>query len=243
MAMIDLYRNNITRKNKELIILNEKRGKESRKLVQQNNKIILAKQAISKTKSQATINSKLREIERAEKEASNIHKKIADYDRKIASKQKEINNESSKLQKEEARILKKKNYEEQKKIKENERRMQELMERPFEQYNNYGGQMNIAKDNAIINATYNNYTTTNELDELDELIATIKDADLSVFNDEEQEVLIDNIDVLEEQLNSDNPKKGFIKTAIAGLTNLIYKSAELTEPIQKLIEFAKSFIE
>lgn len=240
MALIDTYRNNVVRKKRELLTLHEKKGKESGKIPQLNKKIILAKQAITRTKSQSTINSKLREIERAEVEISNINKNIAEYDKKIISKQKEIDNESSKLQREEAKLLKKKNDEEQKRIKEDERRMRQLMERPVEQYNNYGGQMNIAKDNAVINATYNDYATDTQLGEL---IAAIKEADLSEFNDDEQEVLIDNIDVLEEQLNSDNPKKGFIKTAIVGLTTLIYKSAELTEPIQKLIEFANSCIE
>lgn len=240
MALVDTYRNNVIRKKNERAKLIESRGKESGKIVSQNQKILSAKHAISKTKSQSTIKSKLSEIERTEKEISNIYKRIADFDKKITQKEKEITAEDGKLIKEEQRLAKKQSELEAKRFKESERQMKELVNKPTNQYINNGGQMNIANDNATIYATYNHYE---EQSELELLVSQIKDADLSALNEEEQEVLIDNVDVIQEQLNSDEPKKGFIRSAIAGISGLIYKSAALTEPLQKLIEFAKPYIE
>ena len=240
MALVDTYRNNVIRKNNERAKLIESKGKESSKIASQNQKILSAKNAISRTKSQSTIKTKLSEIERAEKEISNIYKKMADLDKKITQKEKEITSENGKLIKEEQRLAKKQSEIETKRLKESERQMKELLNKPTNQYINNGGQMNIANDNATIYATYNHYE---EQSELESLVSQIKDADLSALNEEEQEVLIDNVDVIQEQLNSDEPKKGFIRAAIGGISGLIYKSAALTEPLQKLIEFAKSYIE
>lgn len=239
MALVDTYRNNVIRKNNERAKLIENRGKERSKIVTQNKKILSAKSAISRTKSPSTIKSRKSEIERAEKEINNIYKRIDDFDKKITQKEKEIIAEKGKLQKEEQRIAKKQADLDAKRLKEGERQMKELLNKPTNQYINNGGQMNIANDNATIYATYNH---SEEQSTLDSLVNQIKDADLSVLNEEEQEILIDNVDVIQEQLSSDEPKKGFIKTAIAGLSIMLYKSAELTEPLQKLIEFAKSYI-
>lgn len=240
MALIDTYRNNIKRKKNERLKFIENKSKESSKITAQNNKISSAKNAIARTKSPSTVKSKLNEIQRAEKEILNIYKRIADFDKKIVQKEKEIAAEETKLGKEEQRLAKQQADIEVKRLKENERQMKELIDKPTNQYINNGGQMNIANDNATIYATYNHYE---EESELEALINQIKDSDLSEFSEEEQEVLIDNIDILQEQLANDEPKKGFIRTAIAGIGGLINKSAALTEPLQKLIEFAKPYIE
>ncbi len=102
------------------------------------------------------------------------------------------------------------------------------------------GQVNVANDNATIHATSNHY---GQQIELDKLVSAIKNADLSMFNEEEQQTLLDNVEIVQEQLGSNEPKKGFIRTAMAGISGLIYKAATLTEPLQKLIEFAKPYIE
>ena len=240
MALIDTYKNNLIRKQKEKARLIDEKAKESNKIPQQHQKIISAKNTLLKTTSSSTQKSKLSEIQRAEAEINNIHKKVASIDKKIAQKEHEILLESNKIQKEEQRLLKKQIEEDTKARKERERQMKELLNKPTNQYINNGGQMNIASGNANITATFNYYETTTTLEEI---INKIKDSDLSAFNSEEQEILIDNIDILQEQLTSETPKKGFIRTAISGLTGLVYKAATLTEPLEKLISFAKPYIE
>lgn len=239
MALVDTYRNNLIRKNNERAKLIESKAKENAKIVLQNQKILSAKNAISRTKSQSTIKFKLGEIDRANKEISNRYKRIADFDKKITRKEKEIIAENGKIIKEEYKIAKKQSEIEAKQLKESDRQMKELLSKPTNQYINNGGQMNIANDNATIYSTYNH---GEEQSTLDYLVNQIKNSDLSVFNEEEQEILIDNIDVIQEQLSSEEPKKGFIKTAIAGLSSMLYKSSEITELLQKLIDFAKNNI-
>lgn len=60
-----------------------------------------------------------------------------------------------------------------------------------------GGQVNIAKDHATINATQNNSINT---DELDKLVQSIKSLLTDEIAPEEQEIINDNIEVLQEEL-------------------------------------------
>ncbi|MDY0321466.1 MAG: CHAT domain-containing protein [Arcobacteraceae bacterium] len=126
MAMIDTYKNNVHRKKQEILKLNEDNAKEQKKIADHLNKIISAKQSISRTKSESTINSKLREIERYEKSISDFEKKIANNHQKIAQKQKELNNEENKVAKEEEKDYKKQQQEEKKRILESAKREREL---------------------------------------------------------------------------------------------------------------------
>lgn len=101
MSLIDTYRNNIKRKKDEEMRLNNEKTKYLSDKANKNSRIISAKQAIGRTKSQSTIKSKIREIDRYEKEMQVIEKKIADIDKKIVRKRKEIIDEEKKLQREE----------------------------------------------------------------------------------------------------------------------------------------------
>ena len=101
MSLIDTYRNNIKRKKDEEMRLNNEKTKYLSDKANKNSRIISAKQAIGRTKSQSTIKSKIREIDRYEKEMQVIEKKIADVDKKIVRKRKEIIDEEQKLQREE----------------------------------------------------------------------------------------------------------------------------------------------
>ncbi|MBW9154315.1 hypothetical protein [Clostridium estertheticum] len=101
-----------------------------------------------------------------------------------------------------------------------------------------GGQVNMAKDQATINATQYNGINA---DELDTLVRNIK----SLLTDEitlrDQEIINDNIEVLQEELKKENFKKGFVKTAISGLQGVfpkISESIKLTSAITSIITFA-----
>jgi hypothetical protein len=129
MAMIDTYKNNVHRKKQEILKLNENNAKEQKKIADNMNKILSAKQSISRTKSESTIKSKLREIERYEKSNSDIEKKIATNHQKISQKQKELHNEENKVIKEEEKIYKKQQQEEKKRLLESKKRESELSSR------------------------------------------------------------------------------------------------------------------
>lgn len=129
MAMIDTYKNNVHRKKQDILKLNENNAKEQKKIADNMNKILSAKQSISRTKSESTIKSKLREIERYEKSISDIEKKIATNHQKISQKQKELHNEENKVIKEEEKIYKKQQEEEKKWLLESKKRESELNSR------------------------------------------------------------------------------------------------------------------
>jgi len=137
MASIDIYRNNMARKRDELAKLSHDKSNESAKIPNFNTRIISAKNAISRTTSSSTIQSKLREIEQAQKSLADIAKKIADIDKKIASKEREFIAEEKKFRQEEDRINKKREQDEKKRIQDNERQLrtitQSLQQQSYEQ--------------------------------------------------------------------------------------------------------------
>ena len=65
-------------------------SKEEAKIAPLQKKIIAAKSAISRTKNNATIKSKLNEIERSNKQIADISKKCGDLQKKIGAKEKEL---------------------------------------------------------------------------------------------------------------------------------------------------------
>lgn len=77
MSQLDTYRNTLLKRQEDISKLNQDMAKEQAKIAPLQKKIISAKGAISRTKSQSTIKSKLNEIERAEKSISDIQKNAA----------------------------------------------------------------------------------------------------------------------------------------------------------------------
>lgn len=97
------------------------------------------------------------------------------------------------------------------------------------------GQLNIANDNAVINA--NSSIIKYNLEQLENLVKVVTDeAEKSNLSYEDYEQLKDSLDIIKEQTNSDKPKKGYIKTAIAGLKG-IKGTAEFTAAVTALIQF------
>lgn len=89
-------------------------------------KIVDAKTAISRTKSESIIKSCLNDIVRFEQGTAKSNKAIADLEVKISRKQKEISDEESRLQKEEEREAKKKRDPEKRRQDERERQMRNM---------------------------------------------------------------------------------------------------------------------
>lgn len=111
-------------------------------------------------------------------------------------------------------------------------------ETKFEIINN-GGQVNLVKDNGVINAIQVNNS------ELDNLVQNIKEK-LNELDDEEiRNEIIDNVEGIQEELKKPDIKKGRIKSFIASLKNKLptLKSAiEVGAAITELIAFAQQFI-
>ena len=99
------------------------------------------------------------------------------------------------------------------------------------------GQVNIASDNATITATNN---VGVDLTQLDTLISNVRAAAVEIAG-EDAETLSDSLEVIEEQVKSDKPKKGFIKTAIAGIKTL-KGTAEFAAAVAALVQFVQTIL-
>jgi hypothetical protein len=126
MALIDSYRNSFLNKQKELSKLTSDKAKEQLKISDLNRKMNSASEAISRTTSSSTINSKRQEIERYNREIANTNKKIADLETKIVNKNKEIYDYQTKIDKEQISIDKKRKAEADKIQKEQERKLKTI---------------------------------------------------------------------------------------------------------------------
>lgn len=100
MALIDSYRNNLSRKQQDLGKLFNDKAREQKKISDTVTKINRANDAINRTKSASTISSKLREIGRYENELANYYKKMAGVESKIGKVNKEIIDAQSRVEKE-----------------------------------------------------------------------------------------------------------------------------------------------
>ena len=100
------------------------------------------------------------------------------------------------------------------------------------------GQMNLAADNASITATQNNGISA---DELSAIIERIKKATDKLESAEDKEDAVGYIEVLDNELRTQQPKKGLIKTALAGL-QAIKGSVEFGAAIAAIVQFVQTII-
>lgn len=126
MALIDSYRNTLSTKHKDLTKLLDSKAKEQKKISDNTGKINKANEAISRTKSTSTIQSKLREISRCEKDLATSYKNMSGIETKIGKKNKEIQDAQAKVDKEVASIDKKRNIESEKIRKQQEQNLRNI---------------------------------------------------------------------------------------------------------------------
>lgn len=103
-------------------------------------------------------------------------------------------------------------------------------------FNITGGQVNFAKDNAIINATQSNGIGGNELDII---IKAIKE-NLSGLKQEDADEIIDVVDMAREELTKPEPKTSRLRnciTLIAPMMTVANGIPVLANNLQKLQEF------
>lgn len=104
---------------------------------------------------------------------------------------------------------------------------------------NNGGQINISKDNSILNATQNNYN------EVDKLVETIRNEIDTISDEEIKQEVLDNVEGIQEELKKEDIKKGRVKAFISSLNNAIPKfgtAIEIAAATTELITFAQNFI-
>ncbi len=102
------------------------------------------------------------------------------------------------------------------------------------------GQINIANDNAVINAT--NTVNGANIEDLTKLINEVKlTAEKSNLSSEDAEMVSSNLEVIQEEVKADKPRVGFLKTAVSGL-KAIKGTAEFGAAVVALIQFIQPII-
>ena len=100
-----------------------------------------------------------------------------------------------------------------------------------------GGQVNIAKDNALINANQTNHS------EIDKLVANIRQNIDKIEDKEIRQDIIDNVEGIQEELSKKDVKKGRIKSFISSLQIILPKIGNIIEvsaAVTELITFVHS---
>ena len=108
-------------------------------------------------------------------------------------------------------------------------------------WNVSGGQVNVASDNATINATQNNGIQS---DELDRIVKAIMD-NVSSVNKEDAETIVDSVSMIKDELLKPEPKRTIISNGIkllAPMISIVNGIPTLTTNIQNLIDFASQFL-
>ena len=126
MALIDSHRNGLSRKQNDLTKLLNDKAKEQKKISDTIAKINKASEAINRTKSASTIQSKMREIAKCEKDIGIYYKKIAVIETKIGKKNKEIQHAQTNVEKELASTDKKRKAESIKLRTEQEKNLRDI---------------------------------------------------------------------------------------------------------------------
>lgn len=108
-------------------------------------------------------------------------------------------------------------------------------------FNMNGGQFNLAKDNATINATQNNGVNASELDSI---IKSIME-NLSNLKKEDAESIIDAIEMVREELAKPEPKVSRLRsciTLLAPMLTITNGMPTLASNLQGLIDYITPFI-
>lgn len=107
MALIDTYRNNVSRKNSEKLRLIEQKAKEQKKIAEASKKISAAQRQMKSTKNLTTIQNRQKDIYKCQEDIAKVEKKIADIGHKISQKEKDLQNEQKKVSNEEIKETRK----------------------------------------------------------------------------------------------------------------------------------------
>lgn len=96
------------------------------------------------------------------------------------------------------------------------------------------GQVNIANDSAIINASINKDI---DITQLSRLIQAIR-YETESLPDDDKETISSSLEVINQELQTEKPRKSFIKTAISGI-KAVKGTAEFAAAVTALIQFVQ----
>ncbi|QYX67064.1 CHAT domain-containing protein (plasmid) [Shewanella putrefaciens] len=136
MALIDTYRNNVSRKNSEKLRLIEQKANEQKKIAEASRKISSAQRQMKSTKNPTTIQNRQKDIYKCQEDIAKVEKKIADIEHKISQKEKDIQNEQKKVSNEEIK--------ETRKADKNREKFQQDQLRSFQNVNHIIGEHSAA---------------------------------------------------------------------------------------------------
>jgi len=124
--MIDHHRRRCEQLGKDIASLQSQKSKEVKKVADAAKKTNAASKAMQQSKSTSTINSKMREIERHQKDRERAESKIAELEGKISRKEQELGRAKSSLAQAEDQEAKKRQREEDRRLKEREKQLQRM---------------------------------------------------------------------------------------------------------------------
>lgn len=108
-------------------------------------------------------------------------------------------------------------------------------------FNISGGQVNIARDNASINAVQNNEVCERELDII---IKGIMD-NLWGLKEEDAETIVDAVDMAKVELNKTEPKISRLRscaTLMAPMITIVNGIPTLADNLQRFVEYIETYI-
>ena len=100
------------------------------------------------------------------------------------------------------------------------------------------GQVNLATDNSVINATQNNGINYMELKAL---IDALRNELNESMNSEDVEAVKESIEVIESELAQQNPKKSLIKTALTTI-QVVKGTVEFSAAVAALVQFIQNIL-
>ena len=108
-------------------------------------------------------------------------------------------------------------------------------------WNVSGGQVNVASNNATINATQNNGIQSDELDKTVKAIIN----NVPLVNNEDAETIVDSVNMIKDELLKPEPKRIIISNGIkllAPMISIVNGIPTLAVSIKKLIDYATEFL-
>lgn len=107
-------------------------------------------------------------------------------------------------------------------------------------FNNYGGQMNYAKDNATINAIQNYGIKENELEKIiNDIINNI-----SYFNKEDSETILDTLNMIQDELSKKKPSSSRLRNCVTLLGSMVTIAngvPQVAEKIEAVISYISQY--
>ena len=100
------------------------------------------------------------------------------------------------------------------------------------------GQVNMASDNAVINATLNSGINQNELKELLEAITNNLPQGITP---EDESAISESIEVIESELSQPNPRKSFLRTALNTIQT-VKGTVEFGAAVAALVQFVTTML-